>query len=58
MMPAIINEYRILYAECAGELSKKVMLAVRDGWQPYGPPLSHDGLLQQAIVVYSLEDGE
>ena len=44
-----IAEYRMVVAE-PSELAKTINHRIAEGWQPYGSPFSHGGLVVQALV--------
>ena len=46
-----VAEYMLLSGSDSQKLSKVVNEKIREGWQPFGSPVTFGGQIQQAVVL-------
>lgn len=54
--PPVILNYEILQRDTLEDLEESVNNAIKEGYQPFGPP--DLGRLTQAVVLYDVEDAQ
>ena len=52
----LIADYKIIEHHHAEEVARRVQLALKEGWQPYGPLVASERGVYQPMVKHKVDD--